>query len=169
MSAKKKAEILEKLRDLSRTLPVLVPAVVKAVHESDSTCTIEIDELEFKARLNAAEGSEKGFILLPEVGSWILAGRLDETGDYYQVLAFTSVTKITLNKGQNGGLVIVSDLVSRLNKIEQDINSLKQVFSTWTPVTQDGGAALKVASATWMAQQLTQTTASDIEDDKIVH
>jgi hypothetical protein len=53
--------------------------------------------------------------------------------------------------------------------LEKDVNALKSVFSGWTPISQDGGAALKSAAGTWFGQQLTVTSKSDIENDKIKH
>ena len=76
---------------------------------------------------------------------------------------------IELNGGDNGGLVNVKDLTDKLNNLEKDINKLKQVFTAWTPVPQDGGAMLKSGITTWATQQLVQTQVSDIEDDKITH
>lgn len=74
---------------------------------------------------------------------------------------------ITLNGGSFGGLVKVEDLTSRLNAIENDINSLKQVFSVWSPVAQDGGSALKANVASWAAQALTLTKRGDYENEKV--
>lgn len=75
---------------------------------------------------------------------------------------------VIFNGGQNGGLVFVNNLVSRLNILEQDINILKKAFSTWSPVAMDGGAALKAAAAVWYAQQLTETVANDVENKAIL-
>lgn len=38
---------------------------------------------------------------------------------------------------------------AELDKLKDDINSLKTVFSGWVTVPQDGGAALKTAAGTW--------------------
>lgn len=72
-----------------------------------------------------------------------------------------------LNDGSLGGLVKVAQLTQKLNALENSVNQLKQIFSTWVPVPQDGGAALKTAAATWAGQQLTTTQRADIENDKI--
>ena len=76
---------------------------------------------------------------------------------------------IELNGGDNGGLVKIEALTDKINNIEKDINKLKQAFTTWVPVPQDGGASLKGGVASWAAQQLVQTQVSDLEDDKITH
>ena len=77
---------------------------------------------------------------------------------------------ITLNGGQFGGIVKIAELTQKLNAIEDDINALKNVFTSWAPVAQDGGAALKTAvCAAWADNQLTPTQKSDIENEKVKH
>jgi hypothetical protein len=77
--------------------------------------------------------------------------------------------KIICNGGENDGWVKVRELTEKLNALEKDINSLKQVFTSWVAVPNDGGAALKAALATWAGQTLTETRQADIENDKITH
>lgn len=48
-------------------------------------------------------------------------------------------------------------------EIQDDIADLKTVFSGWTPIPEDGGAALKTAAATWSGTPLEK----DIEDAKV--
>lgn len=74
---------------------------------------------------------------------------------------------IVLNGGKNGGLPMSPNLVMRLNNVENSINTLMQVFSTWTPVPDDGGAALKATAATWFAQPLALTIQNDIQNPAI--
>ena len=77
--------------------------------------------------------------------------------------------KIQFNDGAFDGLVKAEQLTDKLNTIENSINALKQVFSSWTPVPQDGGAALKAAVGTWAGQQLQPTQKSQIENTKVTH
>lgn len=70
-------------------------------------------------------------------------------------------------QGGEVGIPESTSTVERLNKIEQDINSLKQAFTSWTPVPQDGGAALKTAAASWSGSKLTETKVEDIESKTI--
>lgn len=74
---------------------------------------------------------------------------------------------IVLNGGSLGGLVKVKELTDRLNAIENDINSLKSVFTGWTPAPQDGGAALKGSVSSWAGQRLTLTKQGDYENEKV--
>lgn len=90
---------------------------------------------------------------------------LDEHGNTIS----TKKDLVEINGGDNGGLVIVGKASGQYNKIEDDINNLKNILSAWTPVNQDGGAALKGALGAWYGQQLSRTKASDIENKKVTH
>jgi len=70
-------------------------------------------------------------------------------------------------QGGKVGIPESNSVVGRLNKIEQDINNLKQIFSSWAPTPQDGGAALKASASSWFGSQLTETQVEDIESETI--
>ena len=70
-------------------------------------------------------------------------------------------------QGGEVGIPESTSTVERLNKIEQDINNLKQAFTSWTPTPQDGGAALKTVVASWSGSKLTATKVEDIESETI--
>lgn len=76
---------------------------------------------------------------------------------------------ITLNGGGFGGTVKIVELTERINAIERDINNLKNVFSVWVAVPQDGGAALSAATAAWSASPLELTQRGDYENEKVKH
>ena len=63
----------------------------------------------------------------------------------------------------------VEDLISKLNAIEKDLNNLKKAFASWVPVSQDGGAALKVLLAQYSGKLFSETKRSEIEDTKVTH
>lgn len=74
---------------------------------------------------------------------------------------------IIFNGGDLNGLVKIDNLTDRLNIIEKDINKLKNIFSAWKPVPNDGGAVLQGAAASWSGATLTETKRSDYENEKI--
>lgn len=69
-----------------------------------------------------------------------------------------------------------TDFMMRFNKtkeviveIQNDIAALKQVFSSWVPVANDGGGALKTASTVWRSQALVKDIdAAKIEEIKTI-
>lgn len=120
----------------------------------------------------------------PVVGSTAVIGYIDGNLNTPYFVAYGSVEsvsfrvgestldvtadKITLNGGELGGLVRVSTLTDRLNAIERDINTLKNLVTTWTPVPTDGGASLKAFTSVWSTQPLTLSKNSDYENTKIL-
>lgn len=155
----------------------LFTAEVKSVE--GETCTVLVGELEVPDVLltPADEGADGKLVITPKEGSQVTVA--DLSGGELRHLAVVhwgevekmSLTagSIELNGGDNGGLVKIEALTDKINNIEKDINKLKQAFTTWVPVPQDGGASLKGGVASWAAQQLVQTQVSDLEDDKITH
>lgn len=155
----------------------LFTAEVKSVE--GETCTVLIGELEVPDVLltPADEGADGKLVITPKVGGQVTVADLSG-GELRQlaVVHWGEVEKISLtadnielNGGDNGGLVKIEALTDKINNIEKDINNLKQAFTTWVPVPQDGGSSLKSGVASWAAQQLVQTQVSDLEDDKITH
>lgn len=76
---------------------------------------------------------------------------------------------VILNGGGLGGIVKVEQLTEHFNAIENDINELKNIFSAWVAVPQDGGAALSALTANWAGNLLTPTQRGDYENEKVKH
>lgn len=150
--------------------PLLFQAEVKGV-EGDS-CTVDIAGLQLTdVRLKSVINGETEDVLLvvPPVGSKVLLGTL--TGDYRDlaILSVERFERIILGGADFGGLVKATELTEKLNVLEKEINDLKSVLSGWTPVAQDGGAALKGAITAWSGSVLQTTRQTDIENSKITH
>jgi hypothetical protein len=147
--------------------------IVKSVDETKRTCVITIDGVDYSdVFLQGSMTLTKGLVQIPKVGSQVKISFVSQTSAFVSV--FGELTKILIdvdlvqfNGGTNDGLVKVNSDVTQLNKIEDDLNALKQAFSTWAVVPQDGGAALKTATATWYGQQLTKTVKNDLQNTKI--
>lgn len=151
----------------------------------------------FEVKLRViSDGENSGFILYPKVGSLVILGILDNNeadcfisqysaiagmlvvikdgnGNELQKFELGNDGKVKWNAveihfdGATNGLVKVPDLVQKLNAIEQDLNAIKTVFTGWTPIPNDGGAALKAAASSWAGSSITQTVDSDIKHDKV--
>ena len=74
---------------------------------------------------------------------------------------------IILNGGNLGGLVKVEELTRRFNLIERDINRLKELMMSWSPIPQDGGASLKALASSWSAAPLIESTRNDYENERV--
>ena len=132
-------------------------------------------------RLVSKVGSNKGIAQIPKDKSLLLVAMFSKTDAYLimcdevesiEIIVGNSKLEmledeIRMNDGNLNGLVKLDDLVERLNKIENDINNLKTAATGWTPVAQDGGAALKTAISTWSGSQLSRTISNDLENKKV--
>lgn len=177
----KSKEIKEVIKSIVG-VPGMMFVIGKVESVGDETCSVKIaDRIVINdVRLNAsADGNADNILIKPKVGSMVLMADLSG-GELRSlvVISFSALESMTvkfegdvvINGGDNEGLVKVVPLKDRLNAIENDINSLKQVFSaSWVPVVYDGGASLKAAAASWAAQTLATTSKEDIENPKIKH
>ena len=117
-----------------------------------------------------SESNTTNFLITPSVDSivGVLAFSDLETTDYMVVL-FSEIDTINIRGDQYGGLVKVQELVDKINALESDLNDIKQAFTTWVPVPNDGGAALKAAAATWSGAVFVETVVGDIENENVTH
>jgi len=113
--------------------------------------------------MNAATG----FMIIPTVDSIVMVTMQNKETGY--VGMFSSVDSILLNGDAYGGLIKIADLVTKLNTIENDLNTIKTAFSSWVVVPNDGGAALKTIAAAWYGAQITPTTQVSIENTTVKH
>ena len=151
----------------------------KAVNVDETARTCDLEPIEDEApragiRLQSVIDGTTGFVLIPKEGSFIAVTFFDKrtgfvslTSEIEKILIDTDL--VQFNGGSNGGLININDLVTQMNKAQNDLNALKSALSGWIPVPNDGGAALKVALANFIAATLTPTLATDMEDDKITH
>ena len=108
-----------------------------------------------------------GILITPSIGSSVIVTLTGNSNGF--VSMFSDIDSIQLNGSNYDGLVKVNDLVTKLNNLENDLNTLKTAFSAWVTVPNDGGAALKVATAAWYAASLTPTVKANIENQLIKH
>ncbi len=167
--------------------PILKLCRVDSVDKDKRTadCTPLDDTAPLLAcNLQANQIGEEGLVLFPKVGSFVLVGLMDGydqgavlmTDDLESIeVKFNEQTfkmteeGIVLNGGEFGGLIKIEELTTKINTIEDDINSLKQAVSTWLPAPNDGGAALKGSISSWAGQQIVKTKKSDYENEKVKH
>lgn len=138
---------------------------------SDITCEVSIDGLSVPdVRLRAStEVDGAQIIVRPAVGSVVIVGSLTGDLDHLVVLSMDRAEEVIINGGSQGGMVKIQELTSKLNTLEREINDIKRVLSSWTPVPNDGGASLKASVASWAGKQLVLTRREDYEDNKVKH
>ncbi len=144
------------------------PVIAEVIEVNGHLCDCDpIDDSGtlFDVRLQTSDDS--GVLIVPKVGSKVIVTMVNTTLGY--VSCYGEVEEIIFLNGDNGGVVKVSDLVTKLNNLENDINNLKSLIGAWVPVLGDGGTALKTALTTWFGDPLTPTTESELENDKFKH
>ena len=183
------ADIRNIIRQLAQSggetsaLVCIVDAVDKTARTVDCSPLNEGAPL-LGVNLQANQGADYGLCLFPEIGSYVIVGFIadgaagvvlltEEIESAEIVVGEISVhldkNAVTFNGGNLGGLVKVEDLTKRLNIIENDINDLKNAFTSWQVMAQDGGAALKTAVSKWSDSTLSATQRSDYENEKVKH
>lgn len=170
MGGSSSQSIKDSIRMLAKTDDVFYsyPCTVDSVNTTNKTCDClplngDADLLE--VRLIADD--KTGILITPTVGSVVIVTMINKMTGY--VSMFSEVDSIALNGESFDGLVKVKELTTKINTLENDINTLKAAFSSWVTVPNDGGAALKAIAATWYGSSLTPTVQTDIENTTIKH
>jgi hypothetical protein len=152
-------------------IPMSLLGSVVSVDETEMTCRVtpNIGGADFTdvMLMSDNEDTSTGIFFKPKVGSQVMISPYSDV-DYF-VSMVAEVDEVWLRGTANGGIVKVSELVTKLNNLESDLNTLKTAFSSWVVVPTDGGAALKTITAAWYGSQLTQTTANDIQSNTVKH
>ena len=178
------SKVAELIKEIAGT-PEESIHVCKVISVEGATCNVEplsgTAELH-GVRLNCVTANSAGIIITPKLNSEVIVHQISKVDSY--VAQYSEIEKIDIEIGAfklsfnanemvfNEGTVGLAKsdiLVSKYNALEQDVNALKQLFSTWAPVLQDGGTALKTILTSWMAQPIAPTTISEIADTKIKH
>lgn len=159
-------------------VPIIVEAcIVNEVDDEALTCTVtpvtdgpEIFDVRLKASI--AEIGEliisDGLVQIPTVGSTVLVALIGNDQATRFVIAFSEVEKVVFYGGLKGGLINIQTLVDELNKTNEVVQALKDSLTGWTPVPNDGGAALKTYASGQLAGKAVGDF-SDMEDENVLH
>lgn len=128
-----------------------------------ATVTILTSDLEVEARIQASINLTGGLYIKPTIDSYVVVTWINKSLCFISL--YSDIDSIEFQGGENLGIPKTPETVERLNLIEQDINTLKDIIKNWTPVATDGGAALKAAATTWFGTDLTETENNDIQNE----
>lgn len=166
----------------------LTLAKVVSVNETELTCVVEMlkNETEYQGvRLRSViDDGVDGIYAIPEVDSIVVVGELDNNRQAMFVVKCSSISKYVLqignmslimdvnevvfNGGNYGGLIKVSDLVSKINRIEDKLKSHQHVYINAAAV-----ATLTTPASAFLPPDttlvFTNTTVSDIENEEVKH
>ncbi len=113
-----------------------------------------------------ATENETGLIQYPLDGSNVIITFIDKDTAFLSMC--TDVDEVVYHGGNNGGLINISTLINELNKNNQILTAIKNGFTTFIPVANDGGAALK-ALMVGALSILTVGDFSNMEDKTFKH
>lgn len=157
---------------------------VISVDETNDSCVLSPndDSADLNdVRLNASIADKTSkMVVYPKEGSVVLAGRIQNLKTQNYICAYSEIDKIkiivddtsfvldtngiVMNGGTKGGLVNKDAIIT----IAQFCQAVKNTFSSWNPVSNDGGAALKFAMNTALSS-ITIPNSTAIENTKIKH
>lgn len=163
------------IRRLASAKPVYpIPAEVIAVND-DKTIDVQplTDDPEFfEVRINADIQAAAGIRIVPKVGSKVFVLPMNHEAAIVVLTSevekiFVDCENIVFNGGDNA-LVKWNDLKAELDKTKEAVDAILNVFSSWTPVPNDGGGALKTAASSQLAGKTTGNY-NGLEDETIKH
>jgi len=186
-------DIQKGLREFGKTEAQVFTATVTGVNVEAKTISIlDIDELEFRdVRLSAAEDDKQTLILVPKMHSTVLVAQIGNDLNTLYVIAINEVERIQgkfkaldvaddagftiglengvlkLNGDQFGGIVKAPELKTQVDKNTLILQKMQETFNSWTPIPEDGGAALKALVSQFTS--LSRADLSNINNDKIKH
>ncbi len=182
-----KAEIREALRGMVREMMIdgALQATVKSVNKQAGTIVAtglkeDIDYFNVRLKAVVADGNGRGILAYPVVGSQVSIVVLDGVdtmlfvsqlsdieswriqADNGVYLELTAAGKLLLNGEQFSGLVKVEEVVKKLNKLEEQLNS-HQHF--WGPPTAPVPTVLNLA----LNPLISPTLAVELANPNVTH
>lgn len=139
---------------------------VLSVDIAKRTCVVEVDNgVELTAKLMTEVGD--GILLIPATGSTVMVAYSTYNNAY--VLMCSDLSKIWLKGDEYGGLVMVSDLVVKLNNLEGKVNSIIAAFNSHVHTGVTTGPGSSAVTPTPISGTLTPTQIRDIENPNVKH
>lgn len=156
-------KIKDCLRELAGGAPIETE-VAKVLSVDGAVCKVSrvrdgmvID----RVRLNAISTADKGIVVTPKTGTYVLVSRLGEVNWFVTLcgevekISIDAEAKIVFNGGHFGGLVRIGDLIDELN-------SLVEIFNTHTHPVPNGNTSAPTSQASGFSSET-------LEDDNITH
>lgn len=171
------AQIKEAIQQLADTHLVdtvhAIACTVESVDLDEFTCEVvgiggNADTTIPNVRLSAENND--GFVVIPKVDSTVIVVTTKRGVAY--VALFSDVEKIQFLDGSYDGLVKVAELTTKLNNLENLVNSLITKYNTHIHVATDSITAAPVTVAPTVTLEtgtLTPTIQANIENTLITH
>ncbi len=137
--------------------------VAKVLSVEGTTCTVELLDSQFEINeVRLQTETSNGVLLIPAVDSFVIIAPIDDFE--YIVVMYSALDSIQFLDGSFGGLVKVVDLVTKLNNLENKVNSLITYINSHTHASNG-----TPPSPSFVGGSLTPTVRNDIENTKVTH
>lgn len=177
--SKKAEEIAKALKDLiGDQSQNLIPVTVKSVETDNYTCTVEFEGIELSdVRLTAVVDSDSKSVIAPAVNSDVLIAFVGSSETDAVIVAYSKIeeitinaNQITINNGDNGGLIKIEELKTQISKNNQILQSIMSIISG-APIPESGNGAPSAFQSVLSAVIAGKSVAnlSNIENTKIKH
>jgi len=127
------------------------------------------------ARLQASLGLDSGFVCVPKIGSSVIITFMNQFTGFVSLCSEIDYIKIDtdeliFNEGGNNGLVKVSELTDKINRLENKLNDLITKYNVHTHVASSFGAPTTPTPTPSQEVIIAPlTTQNDLENTKIKH
>lgn len=99
----------------------MVGTVVE-VDTAKCTCTLNDTVDYYDVRLAATEGANKGLLIVPAVGSKVIAVKIED-GDGWAVIAYTEIEKIQIRAKNENLATLAADLIAAIRAMKFTTNA----------------------------------------------
>ncbi len=165
--------------------PDMLIGTVSAVDDQKLTCTVKLDDdiIYYKVRLRSVVTDDTGVYVLPKADSKVTIACVDN-GGHWTVVKWSEVDKlmlkigqttievvdgsVTINGGNNNGLVKVAELTQKINALEQQMNTILSTIQG-VSVTLAPSGSFPFAPIFASIQPLQTTAQADIENPDVTH
>ncbi|MDR3327093.1 MAG: hypothetical protein LBT04_03025 [Prevotellaceae bacterium] len=164
-------QIREGIRALAGKRTPTILGIVSDIDEQNRTCTITDDNVPYyDVRLQCITAGKSGIVVIPADQSQALMLEIEGSGEWALIMCekvnkvlIDAENEIIINGGDNGGLVKVEKMVEWMQKVYNDLNTLKTQLSTFT-VAGNGAPLGMVFNPTTPSPQ-----ATTFENDRVKH
>jgi hypothetical protein len=143
---------------------------VDSIDSDLNTCEaspIDGDAQLLDVKLTATEGNQKGFIVIPEVGSNVIVTFIDKDTSFVSMC--TEIESVVFNGGSNGGLINIETLISELGKNNLILEAIKNIVSSPIPEAGNGAPSALGQALNGAISALEVGDFENMEDESIKH
>lgn len=135
---------------------------VLSVDEENQTCTVQPTTEEAEI---SGISLGRNIVFVPVVGSVITVVFKAKTEAY---ISSAKDAEVLINGGENGGLININDLVTKINRLEDKLKDHEHVYNAYPSIpTLTTPALLFAPPDTTLV--FTNTSKSEIEDETVKH